>query len=503
MPIFGPETIRNTPYSEVLKTELKNPAFWEIFAYDEHGDLYFKKYGLKPVDLLHKFGDKYDAPIQITDLSMVSQRAKDLKRIILEAAETASYPEGKFRGCIAEKANPKEGIIRTALDELDMETSGELGLSNFMELRNNGLVLKDRRVISNGPKVRQHRFDKGYGEKIIEVWHAGVNITPVLGPNEREFFEKNVRGRDKMSVGFRLKFDVVSNASELDRVVSPFGLDWNSLQKEAELVKRSSNLKFTMLHAMSSAASAVNPRAFAQSALVAAEKYAILKCNHPDLVDLNLGGGFPSMDSGYNHQAFLVPFLQGVKQICQKYKVELPTIVIESGSFMTTDCEHLVFPVVDSYVNSSDNIPWLIIGGNLLSIPDFWIQEDNFNFMPANNAKSSLTRVRIHDLSCDSNSTVPTKEQLKANPGAYVTMTSSFKDLVLVAGNTGAYQDILGGIGSLREQKIVGHCGLPEPVPVYIWKDEREKTHIWTGSRASIREQSGILGFGNNPLRTK
>lgn len=200
------------------------------------------------------------------------------------------------------------------------------------------------------------------------------------------------------------------------------------------------------------------------------------------------------MDSGYNHQAFLVPFLEGVKQICQRYKVELPTIVIESGSFVATDCEHLVYPVTNAYTNSSDGIPWLELGGNLLSLPDLWIQEDTFNFVAANNANSALARVRFHDLSCDSNSTQPTKEQLTANPNAYVTMASNFDKLVVVAPCSGAYQDNLGGVGSSREQQMVNHCGLPEPVQVYTWK-ERGQTRIWAGSRASIREQRGIIGL--------
>ncbi|KKR72731.1 MAG: hypothetical protein UU16_C0037G0001, partial [Candidatus Woesebacteria bacterium GW2011_GWA2_40_7] len=397
------------------------------------------------------------------------KRGRDIKRICKTAAEVAGYPQDKFRFHFAEKANFKAPVVAAALKELHMETSGELGLHNFMWLRSKGLIAQDKKVICNGPKLRVHRFDKGYAETIIEAFEKGLDITPVLVQGESDFFRRNVR-KGRMSVGIRSKFAVLEDKKQLPGVVSPFGFDWEGVQNEAAKIAASPNLKFTMLHAMSSAASAVNPEAFAKSALIAAEQYAVLKRKYPTLTDLNLGGGFPSIDSGYKHQEFLVPFLRGVKNICERYGVELPTIVIESGSFIATNCEHLVYPITNTFINSSDGIPWLELGGNLLNIPDLWIQEDSFNFIPANNANSPLTRVRFHDLSCDSNSTVPTKEQLTANPRASVVMTNNFKGLVVAAPCIGAYQDVLGGVGNPREQKIVNHCGLPEPVQVYIWK---------------------------------
>lgn len=499
MTIAGVETIRETPYKEVLKSEIKNPAIWEIFGYDESGNLFFKEHGLKVIDLLQKYGNNFDAPIQITDIPMVTKRGGDLKRIFAEGAKRAHYPQDKFQFHYAEKANFKGPVVAAALKELNMETSGELGLRNFMWLRDKGLIDEDKKVICNGPKVRPNRFDKGYAQRVIEAFEKGVDITPVLVPNEFDFFQKNVRD-GVMNVALRLKFGVVENETQLDSLVSPFGFDWESLQTEADKIALSPNLRFTMLHAMSSAASAINPEAFAKSALIAAEKYAILKTRYPGLTYLNLGGGFPSMDSGYNHQAFLVPFLRGVKAICQSYGVGLPTIVIESGSFVATDSEHLVYPVTNAHLNSSDGIYWLELGGNLLNIPDLWVQEDSFSLIPANNANCPLTRVRFHDLSCDSNSTLPTKEQLKENPRAFVTAPDNFTDLVIVAACTGAYQDDLGGVGSSTEQKMVNHCGLPEPVQVYIYKDRTGKTHIWAGSRATIREQSGIVGFSESQL---
>ena len=56
-------------YRETLKSEVKNPAFWEIFDYKPNGELYYKTTGLRVVDLVKKFGDPYDSPVQITDVT--------------------------------------------------------------------------------------------------------------------------------------------------------------------------------------------------------------------------------------------------------------------------------------------------------------------------------------------------------------------------------------------------------------------------------------------------
>lgn len=496
MGIIGPETIRNTPYKEVVKGEVKNPAFNELFEYDNEGNLLLKRHGIKVVDLLSKYGDPFDAPIQFTDTTVVTKRARDLKDIFGRGAELSGYPKDRLQFHYAAKANFKAPVIAAALKEVHMETSGELDLYNFELMRRRGIIPKDKKVICNGYKSgRRQNFDKGYAERIIDAHENGADITPVLVQNELPFYQERVK-KGVLSVGLRLKFGVVSSEKDLSGLVSRFGFDWQDLEKEAEKIKSLPNLEFTMLHAMSSAASAVNPEAFAKSALIAAEKYAILKRNHPSLTYLNLGGGIPSFDTGYDYNAFIVPFLTGVKSICAKYGVELPTVVIESGSFIATDCESLVYRVIDVSRNSADGAPWISLGGILTNLPDIWIQEDPFTFVAANNANEPLTGVRIGDLTCDSNNVYPPKDQ----PEKLVLMPKKFEGLAVVAINTGAYQDNISGVGSAKEAKMVNHCGNAEPIQVYITKNRKGGTRIVSGTRTSIQEMSNIVGFGEGSM---
>lgn len=485
-------TIKETAYRYVLESELKNPAFGEIFGYNREGELFLNRTGHKVVDLLHEYGDPFDAPIQITDLGQVTERAKRLKDIFRDGAREAGYPENKIQCHYATKANSKGPIVAAALREVNVETTAELDLFNIQRMRRRGFVSKNIRIIGNGFKVRnEQKFDKGYGMRIIELFSDGADITPVLCQNELPFFQENVKS-GIMNVGLRLKYGQVDNDHDLNSLISRFGFDWEGLKTEAEKIKNSPHLEFTMLHAMISAAHTVEPHALAKSALFAAEKWAQLKQIYPKLTHLNFGGGFPTIDSGYDHKAFLKVYFRGVKEICKKYGVELPTIVVESGSFVATDTEHLVYKVIENNTNSSDGAPWVTINGILTNLPDIWVQEDAFTFVAANHANSPMVGVRIGDVTCDSNNVYPPKDQ----PNKLVLLPNKLDELVVVAINTGAYQDAISGIAGQKEAKVVNHCGQAEPIQVYI----KENGKVWSNTRASTEEMSNIAGYNDEML---
>lgn len=487
-------TIGQTPYSEILKTELKNPAFNEVFSYDRDGNLVLspveggRRNPIKVIDLLNKYGE--NGVIQITDLGMIKRRAHQLKDIFWHSADAVDYPREKIQLHHAFKVNTKGPNILAALSELNAETSGEFDVHNILKMRRRGFVPRNIKVVSNGFIFDwKQANDKGYAQSILYARNEGLDITPILGPNMLHFFQKNV-SKGVLDVGLRLKYGQVSNDRDLDILVSRFGFDWNDLQKEASKIRVSPNLKFTMLHAMITAAHTIEPRAMAKSALFAAEKWAQLKKIHPSLTHLNFGGGFPTIDSGYDHDAFLKIYLSGVKEICNRYGVPLPTIVVESGSFVATDTEHLVFPVVNTYKNSSHPYREMNVAGTIMSLPDIWVQEDPFTFAAIDHANDSPIPVRIGDATCDSNCTYPPKTQ----PDKYIMMPQN--TTAVVANCTGGYQDVLGGISGQSEAKLVNHCGQREPKQVYILPNGK----VWTNTSPSMEEMSNIAGYNDQML---
>jgi hypothetical protein len=488
------ERLTGNSYKERLSRELANPAFREVFSYNQRGELVlrpvegFRRNEINVVDLLRKYGE--GGAIQITDLGMVKRRSRQLKEIWAESADAVGYPKDKLQLHHASKVNIKGPNIKAAASELEIETSGEFDVYNIMKMVRRGHVRRDIKVISNGFIYDwKQAGDRGYALRIIDAHNEGIDITPVLSPNMLPFFQKHVR-KGEMSVGLRLKFGQKTNERELDKLVSRFGFSWNNLQHEAMEIKKSPNLKFTMLHAMITAAQIVEPQAMANSALFAAEMWAQLKKQHPSLTHLNFGGGFPTIDSGFDHKKFLKIYFAGVKEICKRNGVELPVITLESGSFVAADTEHLVYPVVDTYQNSANPYSEMNVTNTIMNMQDIWVQEDPFTFVAVDHANDSPIAVRIGDTTCDSNCTYPPKTQ----PDKYISMPENTSAVVAIM--VGAYQDVLGSINAQREAKSVGHCGLRDPKQVYITEDGR----IWSNTLPSMEEMSNLAGYNDQML---
>jgi len=488
-----PETIRHTPYKEILQSELKNPAFREVFSY-KNGDLIlnpvegYRKNPIRMVDLLNNYGE--GGAVQVTDLGMVKRRAHQLKEVLWKGADSVGYPRVKIEPHHAGKVNIKGPNIKAALSELDAETSWEFDLFNIQKMRRRGDVPQDIKVICNG-FIYDWKQGKNmsYARRVLEAYNEGVDITPVLSPHMLPFFQKNV-SKGVMGVGLRLKFGQESKDPELERLVSRFGFLWNDLQKEAQLIKDSPNLEFSMLHAMITAAHTVEPHALAKSALFAAEKWAELKQIHPSLTHLNFGGGFPTIDSGFDHNAFLKIYFSGIMEICKKYDVDLPTVVIESGSFVAADTEHLIYPVVDTYKNSTNYYTEMNVTNTIMDLGDIWIQEDPFTFVAIDHANDALISVRLGDTTCDSNCTYPPKTQ----PNTYIPMPA--KTSAVVAIMTGAYQDSLDTVTGQIHASSVEHCGLRNPKQVYITEDGR----TWANTLPTLEEMSNVAGYNDQLL---
>ncbi len=482
-------------YRDRLAHEMKNPVFDKLFAYNEAGDLYFLDTGITIRELMETHGIPQDAPIQITNLLQVEERAKELVKMVNDAARSVGYPEGHMQVHYATKANPKAEVVTTAMRHTHIETSAPQDLENIEQMIALGIMsAKDgKKIVCNGPKDDPTKFDHGYTKRAIDLHNKGFDLTLVLDENERGQLDDPTQIEGRLQVGLRLKFGEVDTENELANERSRFGFDWEDLQKEAEKIKALPHLKLTMLHAMVSAAETLEPNEFVKSLLFAAEKYAMLKKDHPELTHLNMGGGIPSAGSGYDYKAFFESYFAGVKEICEKYEIDPPTIVFESGSFITNDCETLVFEVKEEKINDADKTPWLRFNGSFSSLPDIHILRVPYDFIAATNAKTRAHRVGLGDSSCDSNYVYPRKDD-KTTP--LVLMPRNMKKQLIAVPFAGNYQDVISGIG----EKVVLHCGAPEPIRVFIYKDEQGNIQVEGATRPSMAESSRILGYKEESL---
>lgn len=482
-------------YRDRLAHEMKNPVFDKLFAYNEAGDLYFKDTRLTIRELMEAHGIPQDAPIQITNLLQVEARASQLVVMVNEAARNVGYPDGHMQVHYATKANPKAEVVTSAMRHTHIETSSPQDLENIEQMIALGIMSPEdgKKIVCNGPKDEATAFDRGYMRRAIDLHNDGFDVTVVLDENELHQLTEPSPIDGRLQVGLRLKFGEVDTESELANERSRFGFDWPHLQQEADMIKTLPHLKLTMLHAMVSAAETLEPKEFVKSLLFAAEKYAALKKDHPELTHLNMGGGIPSAGSGYDYKAFFESYFAGVKEICEKYEIDPPTIVFESGSFITNDCETLVFEVKEEKINDADQTPWLRFNGSFSNLPDIHILDVPYDFIAATNAKAKTHRVGLGDSSCDSNYVYPRKGDTKT---PLVLMPKDMKGQLMAVPLAGNYQDVISGIG----EKVVLHCGAPEPIRVFIYKDEQGNVQVEGATRPSMVESSRILGFKEESL---
>lgn len=500
--LLARERAKKERYLDVIEKHLDNPAFWEQFAYDHDGNLYYKDTGYRVAALYQTYGKPHDVPLLLQNTRMVEKRARQWRKIVLSAAEKTRYPLDLFLFTYATKANQKAAVQIPALREMHLETTSALDLENASWLIKNGLVPKEKIVIiCNGFKTGKNGLrENSYADRIVRLHNSGVCIIPVLDHGELEHFA-NVHLKTPLPIGLRLKFGKVKNEAELESLVSRHGEEPAKLRANAQKIETlpqyKKNFKFVMVHAMVSAAETVSPKDFKDYHLFAAKIFFELAKDHPNLKFLNLGGGIPTLGRHYNHKAFLEPYLAGVTALAQKYHADLPIITFETGSLVATDAEALVYGVDHFKTNNVDvngqPETWAIVKGNVMSgLPDLYVLSSEFDLVAANNTHSPTIWGRIGDETCDSYGRLPSIE----HPRELIPFPNNPNALCFLVEGVGAYQDILGGMG----ENIIQHCGFPSPREVTIWPDGT----ITAGKVPSLARMSRAIGYRHellSPLR--
>lgn len=497
------ETIRQTPYRFIIEAEMRrNHSLQEQFAYDRGGNLFFRRFNLPAAYIYEAYGAPFDSGIQVTDTTIITKRIFDLQSTVDTAAKAVRYPK-RVRIHFATKANQESAMVTTAAQSADLEGTSPLDVENCMFLWKNGFIPRDRIFIFNGYKHEDDlKRDIGYDRRIIEFHNQGAHVIPVLEPGELRYFGEAALNRP-MEVGIRLKFGPVNNLRDLEHYTSQFGHSWKDAQETAYLITQYPNLRFTMLHAMQSAAETIPPHEWVKNALFAMELYADLKSRKtntgkmifPDLSELNIGGGIPSFGSGYPFQEVLQPYFAGVMRIAEKFRIEPPKIVIESGTFIANDAQHLIWKIFHHQRNDANGITQVAFNGSIFTIPDVFVLHASFPILAARFADYPAIPVRITDRTCDSNDVMPSKYK----PHESILLPSVLKGQYIVIANTGAYESVLGGQGADSESMLVGHCGNADPINVVVW-ERNGQIEIESNKSPTVRELSNLLGF-NHSLR--
>jgi arginine decarboxylase len=501
-------------YRRLIEEAHADAAIWDYVRYDDEGQLWIN--GLKVADAIAAYG----SPLEIVDTTLVERRCADWITLTREVAERVGYV-GRLDYLYAAKANMASEVAHAAYRSgWGAETSSRQDLDHLQWLADNDLLPDGLRVVCNGFKLPPSFLgrpqpdavssesavtlppdtlsrtvrDASYAESIVRMARDGWAICPILDQDELATFLEP--GTPTMDVGLRMKHGRVSNAAELTRLVSRFGLDQATLRQDAARIAASGHLRFTTLHAMVGAATTIPVDEFADALLFAGGVWASLRRDHETLSELNIGGGIPPLSEPYHHAGLVERLLTGLKSIAAEHGVPPPDVTFELGSLVAAECGFHVFRVVQTKLNhvrdDRDPAPWAIIDGGLMAaIPDMLILGKSFRILAAGGADRRARRARLGDPTCDSDGRYPPSS---FGPDAAILLPDAGDALHVVILGVGAYQEILAGVRGAH------HCGLLEAIELILEPGPDGSVHGRIMPRQTSAEASALLGYSDEAV---
>lgn len=505
-------------YLEAVRAEHADSGMWDYLRYDASGDLWIND--LRVRDAIGLYG----APLEIVDTTIVERRCREWRALAESVRHELRYP-GRLRYLYAAKANMASEVAHAAYRSgWDAETSSRQDLVHLSWLREHGLLPAGLRVVCNGFKPPLHRYslptgdgaiasagidlptdtlgdrvrDVTYAEAIVALCRAGWDIVPILDEDELDAFVGP--GLPEISLGLRMKLGRVRTATELDAWVSRFGMTRAALAEAARAIDGSANARLTVLHAMVGAAETIPVEPYVDGLLLGARVWADLRSRHPHLVELNMGGGVPPLSEPYDHRGFLERFLAGVAHVAADAGVPAPDLTFEFGSLVVAECGFHVFRVLQRKRNHdpADGGPavWAIVDGGLMAaIPDMLLLDKAFPVLAVEAAKAPPIRVRLGDVTCDSDGRYPPDS---FGPEAGVTLPDTDGAQHVLVQGVGAYQEILAGVRGAH------HCGLLEAGELILERGADDRVHGRLMPRQTSADAAALLGYREesvSPLR--
>lgn len=432
---------------------------------------------------------KWGSPLEIGFTPLVTRQVKNMIGYFAQAFARKGY-SGKFIYAYASKAAQYEDLIRTALQAgAHYETSSPMDLQMARLHWKAGNLPNDRYIITNGFKTPD------YIKNMLQLRREGFkNVLPVI-ESELEIDAIARTGLD-FEVGIRLRVDrSILPDGDFSQVTSRFGVAHDRVHAAAAKIAATGNLTPVMFHAMIDT-QCVNRAEWVKALLLSFRFYCELKKKYPSLRAFNFGGGMPvpySLDFDFNYQAFADELTEGIMQMCAEYEIdECPDIIGEFGRYTAAAYGFDFYKVVVSKPSHREDVGWYVIDGSLMSsLPDTWALKQPFIILPLNGYDKPTKKVWLSGLTCDSDDVYRSGEEDDAVILPDVDYFEDGEELVIGVFMTGAYQDMLSGIGGVH------HCLLPEPGELIIEPAYDGAGYTYTRSvpSQSVYAMATLLGY--------
>ncbi len=439
------------------------------------------------LDLL-KLSKEFGSPLEIGFTPLVSRQVHNMQGYFASAFRRKGY-RSKFTYAYASKAAQYEDLIRTALAAgAHYETSSPMDLQMARLHWKAGNLPSDRMILTNGFKTA------AYVQNIMQMRREGFkNIIPIIesagevAPFANSPFD--------FEVGLRLQVDrSILPYGDFSRVTSRFGVPRADIPAVAAKIAATPNLKLVMFHAMIDT-QCVDRENWVQALLLSFRVYCELKPLYPSLRAFNFGGGMPvpySLDFDFDYQAFADELTGGIMELCAEYGIEHPEIIGEFGRYTAAAYGFDFYKVVVAKPSHNPDVAWYVIDGSLMSsLPDTWALKQQFIVLPLNGYDKPFKKAWISGLTCDSDDVYRSGEPDETVMLPDVDYFEDGEELVIGVFMTGAYQDMLSGIGGVH------HCLLPEPGELVIEAAPNGRGYTYTRSvpSQSLDTIASLLGY--------
>ena len=428
-----------------------------------------------------KLGREIHSPLEIVYLPMIRRQIHNMRDIFSQAIEDVGYA-GQFRYAYASKANAAEEVIRTTLKAgAQHEISSLMDIEILRVMQERGILDPQTMILCNGFKPP----NSSYADKIVQFKREHDPVIPVI--EDIPELKPLIESRLHFEVGLRQKsYGLHRDLSEMDSANSRFGMNVDDIFKAAEIAQSSPNIHLKLYHAMVGS-QIVDIDNFVDRLRPPIEIFAQLRQKYPELSVFDFGGGVPvamTLDFECDYLAFAVNLLSTIKDICDKYRVQVPDVIGEFGRYTVTEHGAHLFKIISVKDNTS-KYPWYIIDGSIMSsFPDSWALGEHFTVLPLNHLDRPFHRVQLGGLTCDSDDIYPPH---KSKSPLFLPVDA--EDLYIGFFGIGAYQEMLGGAGGSK------HCVIPEADELIIERDQDGKYQFDLIAGQGPRAVLGNLGY--------
>lgn len=434
-------------------------------------------HGINLMELVETYG----SPLRFTYLPLISKKVKEARLYFQKAMLTHDY-RGKYTYCYCTKSSHFKHVLTETLEAgAQIETSSALDIPIIESLEKSGNLSKDILVLCNGFKNYQ------YKQNIVDLIHDGfTNVIPILDNKEEFNFYYNELDIP-CNLGLRVSTEELP---DFQFYTSRLGIREDEIVdfyqhklKEAE----NDGFKVKLLHFF--VHSGIQDTPYFWNEL---EKFVTLFCKlkkvNPHLDMLDIGGGLPFRNSlvfEYDYEYIIGEIVRLIKQICDENHVQEPHILTEFGSYTVSESSGTIFKVLGRK-QQNDREKWFMINGSIITmLPDIWAINKRFILLPINNWDADYEKVNIGGMTCDSDDYYNQEAHVDS-----IFMPKTRKQQFLGFFHTGAYQEVLSGVGGIH------HCLMPDPKHVIIGTNpDGTRTYRVLHEEQNSQQVLKILGY--------